>query len=34
MSKFLIFAGDCAKWYRVLHYGNGFGLFESLRFAL
>jgi hypothetical protein len=30
----LIFASKWNKWYRVLRYGKGFGLFESLRFGL
>jgi hypothetical protein len=34
MSAVLIFAASWKKWYSVLHYRNGFGLLDSLRFGL
>jgi len=34
MSSILIFAAKWKKWYRVLRYRKGFGLFDSMRFGL
>jgi hypothetical protein len=34
MSSVLIFTAKWKKWYRVLHYRKGFGLFDSVRFGL
>ena len=34
MSSVLNFSATWTKWYRVLRYRKGFGLFDSLRFAL
>jgi hypothetical protein len=34
MSSVLNFTASWNKWYRVLRYRKGFGLFDSLRFAL
>jgi hypothetical protein len=34
MSTVLIFATEWKKWYRVLRYHKGFGLFDSVRFGL
>jgi hypothetical protein len=34
MSSILTFAANWNKWYRVLRYRNGLGLFDSLRFGL
>jgi len=34
MSMILIFTGKWNKWYRVLRYGKGFGLFDSVRYGL
>ena len=34
MSMILIFTGKWNRWYRVLRYGKGFGLFDSVRYGL
>ena len=34
MSSVLIFNAKWKKWYRVLRYHKGFGLFDSARFGL
>jgi hypothetical protein len=34
MSMILIFAAKWNRWYRVLRYSSGFGLFDSLRYGL
>jgi hypothetical protein len=34
MSSVLIFAANWKKWYEVLRYRKGFGLFDSMRFGL
>lgn len=34
MSMILIFTGKWNRWYRVLRYGHGFGLFNSVRYGL
>jgi hypothetical protein len=34
MSKVLIFTGNWARWYRVLRYRKGFGLFDSVGYGL
>jgi hypothetical protein len=34
MSSVLNFTADWNKWYHVLRYCKGFGLFDSLRFGL
>ncbi len=34
MSSVLIFSVKWKKWYRVLRYRKGFGLFDSVRFGL
>jgi hypothetical protein len=34
MPSILIFAATWKKWYRVLRYRKGFGLFDSMRFGL
>jgi hypothetical protein len=34
MSLILIFTRKWNWWYRVLRYGNGFGLFDSVRDGL
>ena len=34
MSSILIFTLKWKKWYRVLRYRNGFGLFDSVYFGL
>jgi hypothetical protein len=33
-SLILIFTRKWTKWYRVLRYGKGFGLFDSVRYGL
>ena len=34
MSSLMIWTVNWAKWYRVLRYRKGFGLFNSVRFGL
>jgi hypothetical protein len=34
MSSILTFSVEWKKWYRVLRYRKGFGLFDSVRFGL
>jgi hypothetical protein len=34
MSLILIFIRKSNRWYRVLRYRKGFGLFDSVRFGL
>jgi len=34
MRSTLIFTAKWKNWYRVLRHNKGFGLFDSLRFAL
>ena len=34
MSKMLILSRNWSSWYRVLHYRNGFGFAESVRYGL
>jgi len=34
MRTILIFTGKWNRWYRVLRYGKGFRLFESVRYGL
>jgi len=34
MSMILIFTGKWNRWYRVLRYGYGFGLLDSVRYGL
>ena len=34
MSMILIFTGKWNRWYCVLRYGKGFGLFDSVRYGL
>jgi hypothetical protein len=34
MSMILIFTGEWNRWYGVLRYGKGFGLFDSVRHGL
>ncbi len=34
MSMILIFAAKWNRWYRVLRYSKGFGLFDSVRYGL
>jgi hypothetical protein len=34
MSLILTFTRRWNRWYRVLRYGKGFGLFESVRYGL
>ncbi len=34
VSSILIFTTNWKKWYRVLRYRKGFGLFDSVRFGL
>jgi hypothetical protein len=34
MSETLALLGRWNRWYRVLHYRNGFGLMESVRYGL
>jgi len=34
MSMILIFTGKWNRWYRVLRYGHGFGLLDSVRYGL
>jgi hypothetical protein len=34
MGMILIFTGKWNRWYRVLRYGKGFGLFDSVRYGL
>jgi hypothetical protein len=34
MSLILIFTRKWNRWYRVLRYANGFGLFDSVRYGL
>jgi hypothetical protein len=34
MSSVLIFTDNWKKWYGVLRYRKGFGLFDSMRFGL
>jgi hypothetical protein len=34
MAVIQIFAGKWNRWYRVLRYRNGFGLFDSVRYGL
>jgi hypothetical protein len=34
MSSVLNFTANWNKWYRVLRYCKGFGLFDSVRFGL
>jgi hypothetical protein len=34
MSSVLIFTARWKKWYRVLRYRKGFGLFDSVRLGL
>jgi hypothetical protein len=34
MPMILILAGKWTRWYRVLRYSKGFGLFDSVRYGL
>ena len=34
MRTILMLIGNWNRWYRVLRYGKGFGLFESVRYGL
>jgi hypothetical protein len=34
MRLMLNFAREWSSWYRVLHYRNGFGLVDSVRYGL
>jgi hypothetical protein len=34
MFSILSFADKWKQWYRVLRYGKGFGLFDSVRYGL
>ena len=34
MSSVMILTANWVKWYRVLRYRKGFGLFSSVRFGL
>ena len=34
MSMILIFTGKWNRWYRVLRYGHGFGLLDSVLYGL
>jgi hypothetical protein len=34
MSFILVFTRKWNMWYRILRYGKGFGLFDSMRYGL
>ena len=34
MSFILVFTREWNMWYRILRYGKGFGLFDSMRYGL
>jgi hypothetical protein len=34
MSRIFVFTGKWNRWYRVLRYNKGFGLFDSVRYGL
>jgi len=34
MSMILIFTGKWSRWYRLLRYSKGFGVFDSARYGI